>query len=379
MLLRWTALSTAVVAGTLVIAAPSGAVAGVPVPPIEFPSVSLPKVPPAPVQAPSLPQVEPPTALESPAQLESPPQLESVPEPQLAPPTEAAEPRSAPRADSGGVAEAPTGSESGSAPPVSFAADPASADRSVSPGPDRTGLHYRLAADRKLRARVEELSGCLYAVFERGVLLLRAGLGDKKGLSRGQVARRLNASRLDVRGAERRGVRDLQRAASTDGCGNSDHAGGSAFPGGLAIGTLAAVEGAIAGETSMASNDIDGRQHPGGTVDEVAVRGFQESGGARGENGPFQSTASASAEDRDRSMWLLIFLGLALGGLALFGALSTRTGGQAEFRCAFCESKRVATNPTQGSYRCVDCGFSGQLAGTPQSEAGKMNEVSKRS
>lgn len=409
-LLRRAAPGVVAIVGALVIAGPAGGVAGAPAPPVippvapppvslpdpvslpevpapvlpvESPPVSLPELPPAPTPAPSVPQ------LEAPAELEAPAQLEPVPDPQSPALSEAAEPESATASpppsvpsppDGGGVAQTPSRPENGSASPSSPARSP-SAGLPVGPGRDRAGSRHRLDADRKLRATVEELSGCLYAIplFERGVLRLRTGLGGKKGLSRAQVARRLNASRAGVRRAERRGVRGLRRAARTGGCGSSS-AGSAGSSVGLTIPVLATVGGAIAGEPLAALNDLEARQHAGGRG---AVAGFQETGGTRGEDGRSQSTAPASAAERDRSPWLLIFLALVLGGLTLLGAAIARTGRgrrqAAQLSCAFCSSKRVATNPIRDVYRCADCGFSAQLAGAPQAEAGKMDGVAKRS
>ena len=404
LLLRWAAPSVTAIAGTLVIAATAGGVAGVPepvavptVPAFEPPPVSVPEVPstpvpaPATVPAPSLPQLEPPTELDPPTQ------VQPVSETQAAAPIEAAESRSASPSDNGGVAQAANVSASpgpspteapapnDSASPGASPTEAASATVSVSPAPDGAGLRYRLGRSPKLQATVEELSGCLYAVsaFERRVLVLRTGLGGKQWLSRGQVARRLDATRAGVWRAERRGVRGLRQAARTDGCGESSSLDGPASAAGLAIPVLATVDRAIAGQALRALNDLDGRQ----LADEGGVAGFQASGVGR--------TASASAEDRDGSTWLLIFLSLVLGALALLGSLSTRGGGHpsvaaflphkprrrraARLSCAFCRSNRVATNPSHGLYRCVDCGFSGRLNGTPQAEAAKMRDASQRS
>ncbi len=397
----------AAIVGTLIIAGPAGGVAGVPEPPavpvVAPPPVSLPEVPPAvppPVSLPAVPQA--PAPAPSIPQLESPTQLESVPEPQSAPLSEVAQPGSATASrspstppsvpDTGGPSPAPNGSAS----PGSSSADPASLGASAEPG--RAGLGDRLDADRKLRATVDALSGCLYAVpvFERGVLRLRTGFGGKKGLSRGQVARRLNASRDGVRRAERRGVRGLRQAARTDGCGKSATSGGPGLPEGLVISLLATGGGAIAGEPLAASNDLDGRQRADGKADGDAVAGGQGSGrGALGEDGPSPSIPSSPVEDRDNGPWLLIVLALALSALALLGSLGTRRRERpsvasvvarrpqrrrpTKLSCAFCRSKRIATNPAHGVYRCVDCGFSGALSPTPHAEAGKMHDVSKRS
>jgi len=333
--------------------------------------------------------------------LKPPTELESAPEPPSDPLTEAAEPRAAtaspsPLTDDGAVAEAPGDPAS----PGSSPSEPASGAPSRIAG--RARLRARLAADRRLRATVEELSGCLYAVgaFERRVLRLRTGLGGGKGLSRGQAARRLGAPPAGVRRAERSGVRGLQRAARTDGCGRSANAGSAGFPGGLASAVLATVERATAGEPLAAlSDDLDGSRPAGDDADSGGVAGFQESGARRdtsGEREPPQINAAATTKDRDLTTWLLlVFLALVLSGLALLGSVGTRRGRHrtatsvlfgrrgprqaTEPSCAFCRSKRVAVNPTHGLYRCADCGFSGQLSGAPQAEAGKMHDASKQS
>jgi hypothetical protein len=70
---------------------------------------------------------------------------------------------------------------------------------------------------------VARLAGCLYAVppFERRVLVLRAGPGRARALSRVAVARRLDVSRRRVRHSERRGLRRLRATNREAGCGRS--------------------------------------------------------------------------------------------------------------------------------------------------------------
>jgi HAD domain in Swiss Army Knife RNA repair proteins/Sigma-70, region 4 len=80
----------------------------------------------------------------------------------------------------------------------------------------------RRAADRsrRLRNAVEHMQGCLPELGwqERRVLVLRAGVGRRRPLSRRTVARRLGTSTRRVGRIERRGLSRLRRAARTSDC-----------------------------------------------------------------------------------------------------------------------------------------------------------------
>jgi hypothetical protein len=85
--------------------------------------------------------------------------------------------------------------------------------------------------EQRLRRTVVRLAACLHRVapFHRQVLRLRAGLGERRSLSRVRVARRLGVRPEAVRGSERRGLRRLRAAHRSHDCGRPDFAATAAL------------------------------------------------------------------------------------------------------------------------------------------------------
>lgn len=211
-----------------------GVVPRVDVPPVvsnPVPSPSLPAAPTLPA-APSLPA--PP----------SPPPVPSVPDAPSLPvggsgsetgaaatpvpnPTPSQAPASPPSAAPVGssasvqaAAPAPAASGSGSGWSTAGRGSPYAGDRS-----NRLTARRRRAHERRLRRTVARLAGCLYGVspFDRRVLVLRAGPGRVRALSRLAVARRLDVKPRRVRRSERRGLRRLRGTSRFLGCGSPRH------------------------------------------------------------------------------------------------------------------------------------------------------------
>ena len=289
---------------------PSPDVPDVPSAPVpDLPSVQAPELPPAPVPTPSLPVPSLPT-----------PQPPSAPAPSLpAPQLPEAPALLSPSGGGGGGSSSGSGSGSGSgstapgtasggsggggsAAPAAgsargSAAAPAgaagsrasgrSARRAAATGGSRRHAHEKSpAAERRLRAKVRRLAGCLGQVREgqRRVLVLRAGLGPRHALSRGQVSRRLELPMPRVRKLERRGVRRLERLAHSGGCGSSgafvaggagaDGGGGTTTPRLAAAGTgpLAADAGPAAGiEGEVARSEVKGELERSRSVPPAAL------------------------------------------------------------------------------------------------------------
>jgi hypothetical protein len=209
-------ISAALAATIAGLAMTTGAASALPLPklPVDPPSVPpLPKLPQLP-KAPSLPSAPGAPAPETPSL------------PRLAPP---------PALGGGGGAggSAPVG---GTGSPVAGStgqggSGAATSNRSASAGAGAT--RSRAASTRQSRARsrrarrelrlrrsLRHLEPCLFAVsgFVRRVIVLRAGLGGRRPLSRAGVARRLDTSVGRVRGAERRGLRSMRGAKRSHGC-----------------------------------------------------------------------------------------------------------------------------------------------------------------
>ena len=99
--------------------------------------------------------------------------------------------------------------------------------------PPRRRANAASGASADCAASVVQLAGCLgeVAAGERRVLVLRAGAGDRRPLSRQAVAERLDTNVRPVARTERRGVRHLRAAARGGACGGLEPGAGTAIAG----------------------------------------------------------------------------------------------------------------------------------------------------
>ena len=183
----------------------------------------------------------------------------------------------------------------------------------------------RARRERRLRRVVARLSGCLDAVaaVERRVLVLRAGAGTRRPLTRQAVAARLDASVRQVARTERRGVRHLRAAARSGACGGVAPAAAAATAGdGGAAGAGGSSGSAVlVSEDSIAAGDRVGTARSG-VKDEFATAPAPGpatllppgSGGADGAGGRGMSVP-------------LLLLAAFVAGFAFVWTLQGRRGG----------------------------------------------------
>jgi hypothetical protein len=199
------------------------------------PSVGVPDLPSLAPPVTSVPDVVSTPALPPAPDLPAEPRLPAAP----GLPAIAGPPRGGTASGSGSGAAAVTGGATvGSAAPMQAPATAAgapgggtaqprsgSASAFASQSTTRESRRRRLH-ERRLRRTVARLAGCLYGVspFQRRVLLLRAGLGRARPLSRAAAARRLDRSPERVRQSEHRGLRRLRATNRFEGCGHDGRA-----------------------------------------------------------------------------------------------------------------------------------------------------------
>jgi hypothetical protein len=177
---------------------------------------------------------------------------------------------------------------------------------------------------------VRTLRPCLAALPERTerVLVLRTGLGAADRLSRREVGRRIDRPVRVVRRLERRGVRQLRRAARNGECAPAeaalpvpDGAGVPAAASGATVGagTGAAGIGGVAGAAGGAGGGDGGGDGGAGGND-----GSGDSGEVKGESeeqGPIAGLVPRPPGPTDLTLPLLLVL---LAGAAVFGVRAFR-------------------------------------------------------
>ena len=294
----------------------------------------------------------------------------------------------APTAASGPRGSAPGAATTSSGNVLRIAPDP----RASSPGRHAAARRHA-TEERRLRETVEGLSGCLSLLpqFQATVLRLRTGLGSGKPLSPSQVAGRLGVSRGGVHGAERQGLQGLRQANRRTGCGSASAAGSLAFGFRAARTTGFALSGA-GGPADLSSRGFqpaagdagERAASPEGAKDADAQPDLRElSRAVEGAGG----AAVASAGPESALRWVLILFGLACLVLLVVilarrrparpTGVAKRAGGarravSTELNCSYCQSRRIAVNPSQGVYRCAHCGFRGTLPPAFLPEAANM-------
>lgn len=401
-------LAIEAIVGAILIGGPAGALespVALPQAPVA-PSLPLPQLPPVP-SLPSLPAV---SALPSTTSL---PRLPDIPRLQPVP-TAAADSGVARAAEPGGsvsssapehVASGPSPNNPGFTALTRPRTDTASAgsresrttgDRRaprLSRAPatsERERAKRQAAVERRLRQTVVSLSGCLSSLpsFEATVLGLRAGLGTGKPLSAPQVAGRLGVSAGGVRNAERSGLRGLRQANRRGGCaragqppsnvfalGRGQESGFARLPSGLGSVGSSSPQPAGVGAKAHVMMKAHGAPH---------ARAKTELGR------PGDSARALGHGATDSPLrWVLVLLGLVGLGLLLVAfrhrvpggwmaraerGRARRTVAAIDLYCSFCQSRRIAINPSQGIYRCAQCGFRGTLPPAFLTEVGTMNK-----
>lgn len=249
---------------------------------------------------------------------------------------------------------------------------------------------WRAAAERRLRETVESLSGCLSSLpsFEASVLELRAGLRNGRPLSSSQVATRLRAAPARVQGAQKRGLRGLREANTRTGCGGTTRR--------RAILSVRPGQPLLAGVTSRGSASVESgasEKHPtrAGSAP-PGSRPMATNHSRRGsQTGAAFGDAFAPSGTHSDLSWILPLLGLtALGAVVAVARRRISAAGPShlehrprqlpqraagtKLNRSYCQSGRMVVNPSQGVYRCVDCGFRGVLPPAFLAEVVNMQE-----
>jgi hypothetical protein len=161
----------------------------------------------------------------------------------------------------------------------------------------RRALAHGSLTRTQLARVVAGLRGCLGQLprEQRRVLVLRAGVGPRPGLSRSQVARRLGLGVAQTRRIERRALR---RLGALDGAGRCVAGGGAVTSGAL----LASA--AFGLSNGSVSRPADGGRPRGG------VEGVSDSGG-RDDGGSALGAALPSPLGRGSDWTLLLLLTVA--------------------------------------------------------------------
>ena len=191
-----------------------------------------------------------------------------------------------------------------------------------------TPRERRVRRERRLRRAVVQLAGCLgeVAAGERRVLVLRAGAGDRRPLSRQAVAERLDTNVRTVARTERRGVRHLRAAARGGACGGLEPGAGTAIAGdGGEVGAAGSAVLVHADPIPAGGSDGDGERV--GTARSGVKDSFATGPAAPGPATLFGPGASA-ADGRGMAIPLLL-LAAFVTGFAIMWTVQGRRGGGA--------------------------------------------------
>jgi hypothetical protein len=191
-----------------------------------------------------------------------------------------------------------------------------------------TPRERRVRRERRLRRAVVQLAGCLgeVAAGERRVLVLRAGAGDRRPLSRQTVAERLDTNVRTVARTERRGVRHLRAAARGGACGGLEPGAGTAIAG---DGGEAGADGSavLVHADPIPARGSDGEGERIGTARSGVKDSFATGPAAPGPATLFGPGASA---DGGRGMAIpLLLLAAFVTGFAIMWTVQGRRGGGA--------------------------------------------------
>ena len=278
---------------------------------VQAPLPAVPKLPG--VQTPTVPDVRVPSVPSAP-RLRSTPSLHSVAGPSTggsAPSAGAAPAAASPAAPAAQSAPGSTASPTAPAPAQARSSGRASGTRSSS-------------RERSFRHTARRLEPCLFALsgFDRRVIVLRAGYGGRRALSRGRVARRLHTSVRRVRGAERRALSELRTTSRTRGCLGGAGSGGIVLA--AVVDSAAAHPLIAAGPRGDARLVVAAARAGSGGSDRATVdTGAVLSAHAAAGSGPAQEAVVRAAAEASGSPPLVAMLGLfALVALLVAGAMA---------------------------------------------------------
>lgn len=277
------------------------------------------------------------------------------------------------------TASAPSGTSARSAAPSPSSGQPSPGYQAPAPssppearaaaGHRHRDVAARHRADRRLRSVVKRLSGCLGRVghTERRVLVLRAGVGDARALSRAAVARRLEIPSGRVARAERHGIRRLRALSQRHGCASG--ARKAPLPSAQAVVARPGPRLVAAADVETAVDSVLTAAPKRGGSGGSSAKGGQERHGLQS-----RLPAASNAEDSDPAhvLWLLVLAGVLVLA-TLIGRNASRLRpvqwapppepvmGHPPLMCPVCGSKRHAVNPAVRAYRCLDCHHRGQI------------------
>jgi hypothetical protein len=289
----------------------------------DLPSVELPQLPEVP-HVPAVPQLPSVPAVPSP-QVPAAPAPPALPSPNV-PPTGGGAGKLTGR---GGVTGGGSVGDAASVAGGGLVDAVAAGESGAGQGRQGTGPPAR---ERRLRREVRRLSPCLDALssLERRVLVLRAGLGGRRALSRGATARRLGISVRRAVAAERRGLGRLTRANRATGCGR----GGAppSFSGSVAVAVAVADAPIVAQVLGVAGVRAESRRRP---ADRPGRSPF--TGGSTRPSEPLglEATGASSVAERSDDLALMIVLAaLATALTSLAVVRGSRVAGEVRERRA---------------------------------------------